>query len=92
MDIDVTPEAAAVLARSVELMGGRGVRLRLSRALGGGESVQVEVAAGPGPGDHTVEVGTLTFYVEPEVPGVVPNPVVVLEPQHERVIVRARES
>jgi Fe-S cluster assembly iron-binding protein IscA len=90
VNIEVTPEAAEVLRRSLELMGGRGIRLRLSRGLGGGESIQVEVAPGPAPGDRTTEAGGLTFYVEPEVAGVIPDPVVALEPQHEKVTVRPR--
>lgn len=91
VDIEVTPAAVEVLTRSLELMGGRGIRLRLSRGLGGGESVQVEVAAGPGPGDRTAEVSGLLFYVEPEVLSVVPRPLVALEPQHEKVTVRPQE-
>ena len=90
MEIEVTPEAAEVLARSIELMGGRGIRLRLSRGLGGGESIQVEVAPGPGPGDQSITSGGLTFYVETEVAGVMPEPLVALEPQHEKVTVRPR--
>jgi len=91
VEIEVTPEAAEVLRRSLELMGGRGIRLRLSRGLGGGESVQVEVAPGPAPGDHTTEAGGLAFYVEVEVLSVVPQPLIALEPQHEKVTVRPRE-
>ena len=93
MKIEVTPEAAAVLRRSKELMGGRGIRLRLSRGLGGGESVQVEVAAGPAPGDLTEEISDdLVLYVEPAVLDVVPEPLVALEPDHEKVVVRPRPT
>lgn len=92
MELEVTPEAADVLRRSIEAMGGRGIRLRLSRGLGGGESIQVEVAAGPADGDRTTEAAGMAFYVEPEVLSVVPNPVVALEPQHEKVTVRPREA
>jgi Fe-S cluster assembly iron-binding protein IscA len=92
MEIEVTPQAAEVLARSVQLMGGRGIRLRVSRGLGGGESVQVEVAAGPEPGDHTTESAGVTLYVEPQVLTVIPQPVLALEPQHEQVSVRSRQA
>lgn len=92
VDIEVTPEAAEVLRRSIELMGGRGIRLRLSRGLGGGESIQVEVAPGPAPGEHTTEAFGLTFYVEPQVLSLVPKPLLALEPQHEKVTVRPREG
>lgn len=95
MGIEVTPEAAAVLRRSVEMgrldtSAGQGVRLRGSKALGGGFDVQVELADGPLPGDTTIQAGGVNVYVGPEVTEAIPEAVVALEPQHEIVVVRPR--
>jgi Fe-S cluster assembly iron-binding protein IscA len=93
MAIELTPEAAEVLKRSLELGGvgaGGGIRLRAARALGGGVDVQVELAAGPEAGETTVERAGVRLFIDPEVLRAVPDPVVTLEPQHETVVVRPR--
>jgi hypothetical protein len=88
MMLEVTEEAAAVLRRSLELGGvdpGRGgVRLRPARALGGGASVQVELAEGPAPGELTFEAAGLRLFLDPALTG----SVVDVEQPHERIIVR----
>ncbi len=94
MDIEVTPEAIEVLGRSFELAGidpdTGGARLRTARGLGGGVSVQIEFASGPGPDEQVVEAGGIRLFVTPELFETVPDPVVAVEPQHDRVVVRPR--
>jgi hypothetical protein len=93
MSIEVTEEAAGVLRRSLEL--GRidpatgGVRLRRARALGGGSDVQVELAEGPAPNDEVVELEGLRVFVDPSVTEALPDAIVVVEPEHDRIAVRA---
>lgn len=95
MSIEITPEAAAVLRRSV-VMGkldpaaGQGVRLRGSKALGGGFDIQVELADGPLDGEAAIHEEGLNIYVGPEVTEAIPDAVVTLEPQHEIIVVRPR--
>ncbi|HVL64591.1 MAG TPA: hypothetical protein VM573_05400 [Actinomycetota bacterium] len=90
MALEVTEEAAEVLARSLEMAGirGGGVRLRAARGLGGGDVVQVELADGPGPGEHVVEAGRLRIFVDSEVASMWPDAVLALEPQHDTVVLR----
>ena len=94
MDVEVAPEAIEVLKRSLELAGldpaTHGVRLRTSRGLGGGTSIQVELAESPLAGEETVEVGGIKLFVDPEVLASVPDPLVTVEPQHETIVVRPR--
>lgn len=68
-----------------------GVRLRAARGLGGGSEVQIELADGPRSGEHVVEADGVTVFVDPSVADLYPDAVVALEPQHETVVVRARE-
>lgn len=93
MGIEVTPEAAAVLRRSLELAeidvsGGGGVRLRATRALGGGSDVQVELAEAALPGEVVVEQEGLRIFVDSSVGDLYPEAILALEPQHETVVVR----
>ena len=92
MDIEVTDEAVEVLKRSLDLAGidpGKGgVRLRPARGLGGGVSVQIEFAAEAGPGEEIVEVSGVRLFVTSDLTDAIPNPVVAVEPQHDRVVVR----
>ena len=94
MEIEVTPEAAEVLLRSFQLAGidptSGGVRLRPARGLGGGVSVQIEFAAAPGAEEEVVETAGVRLFVTADLPDAVPNPVVAVEPQHDRVVVRPR--
>lgn len=93
MHLQVTHEAAEVLRRSLEFgkldPETHGVRLRVATALGGGRDVQVELAAEPVAGDAVIEAHGVTLYVDPEVSQLYPEAVVAVEPQHERVVVRA---
>ena len=92
MDIEVTPEAVEVLLRSFELAGidpgSGGVRLRPARGLGGGVSVQIEFATAPMEDEEVVSTGGVRLFVQPDLVEAVPNPVVAVEPQHDRVVVR----
>lgn len=93
MGIEVTPEAAAVLRRSLELANidpdsGGGVRLRAAKGLGGGSDVQVELADGPLGGELVVEQDGIKVFVDRSVAELYPETVVALEPQHETVVVR----
>ena len=91
--IEVTPEAAQVLRRSLELGNvgtSGGIRLRGSRALGGGFEVQVELSDGPADGDAVIEQGGLRLFIEPSVTENVSDAVVALDPQHDTVSVRPR--
>ena len=94
MEIEVTPEAVEVLKRSFELAGidprAGGVRLRPARGLGGGVSVQIEFASEPGAGEEIVEVSGVRLFVTSDLTDAIPNPVVAVEPQHDRVVVRPR--
>ena len=93
MTIEVTPEAAAVLRRSLELAqidpaSGGGVRLRAATALGGGVDIQVELAEAPGPGEQVVEQDGVRVFVDRSVTELYPEAIVALEPQHETIVVR----
>ena len=93
MSIEVTPEAAAVLHRALELAqidpaSGGGVRLRAARALGGGADIQVELADASLPGEHVVEQDGVKVFVDASVMDLYPDAVVALEPQHETIVVR----
>lgn len=96
MDLQVTEEALGVLRRSIELAGldstSTGIRLRGSRGLGGGFDVQVELAREAAADEEKVTAGGLTFFVDPEIARVVPDPVVTVEPQHEVVVVRPSDA
>jgi Fe-S cluster assembly iron-binding protein IscA len=90
--IRVTDEAAELLSRSL-VMGGvdaanGGVRLRAAKALGGGVDVQVELADSPLPGETTIEAEGVRIFVDPDVTATIPDAVVAVEPQHDRIVVR----
>ncbi|HEX2240389.1 MAG TPA: hypothetical protein VHJ82_04535 [Actinomycetota bacterium] len=93
MSIQVTDEAAVVLRRSLELAGidaaTGGVRLRVAKSLGGGLDVMVEFADVPGDDEEVEEERGIRLFVHPDLRRVVADPIVVLEPQHERVVVRS---
>lgn len=89
MSIEITDEAVEVLRRSLALAGqSGGVRLRAARGLGGGVDIQVELAEGPLEGETVVEKDGVRVFVDPEVTAAMPDAVVVVEPQHELVVVR----
>ena len=95
MGIEVTDEAAEVLRRSMELSGvspeSGGIRLRATRGLGGGQEIQVELAEGARPGETVVETSEVRLFVDPEVLRSIPDAILVVEPQHEVVVVRPAE-
>lgn len=93
MTIEITPEAAAVLRRSLELAridpaSGGGVRLRAAKGLGGGADVQIELADGSLPGEEVVEQDGVRVFVDGSVTELYPDALVALEPQHETIVVR----
>jgi Fe-S cluster assembly iron-binding protein IscA len=93
MKVTVTPEAAEVLRRSLELGGVSaegGVRLRLARGLGGGSSVQVELAAGPLKGELVIEAEGVRLFVEPSALDGLTDPIVALEEPHDRIVLRSQ--
>jgi Fe-S cluster assembly iron-binding protein IscA len=96
MGIEVTEEAAEVLRRSLELGGvdpaSGGVRLRVTKGLGGGVDVQVELADGALEGETTLERAGVRIFLDPEIQNIYPDAIVALEPQHETIVVRPGES
>ena len=92
MSIDVTPEAAEVLRRSLDMSNvdpaSGGIRLRGSVALRGGFDVQVELAEAPLENEQVVEERGVRLFVGPDITETFPRAVVALEPQHEVVVVR----
>ncbi len=92
MTIEVTEEAVDVLRRSLELGGvdpaTGGVRLRAAHGLGGGIDIQVELAEGPLEGETSIEAGGVNIFVDPGVTKSMPESVVTVEPQHDRIVVR----
>ncbi|MFN2526028.1 MAG: hypothetical protein ABR505_07160 [Actinomycetota bacterium] len=96
MAIQVTDEAADALRRSLDLAGidqaTGGVRLRAAKSLGGGLDVMIEFADRPSDDEQIEEEQGIRLFVHPELHSLVANPIVVLEPQHERVVVRSSEA
>jgi len=96
VSIEVTPEAAEVLRRSLDMSnvdpGSGGIRLRGSVGLGGGFDVQVELAESPIEGEEVVEELGVRLFIGPDITSKFPEAVVALEPQHEVVVVRPAGS
>ena len=96
MAIEVTKEAIEVLRRSLEMgkvdPGRGGVRLRAARGLAGGLDVQVELAEGPLEGEITVDADDVRLFVDPGITEGLGDAVVGVEPQHERIVVRPKDS
>ncbi|MDP9067465.1 MAG: hypothetical protein M3N53_03815 [Actinomycetota bacterium] len=97
MSIEITPDAAQVLRRSLRMVDtsavpDAGVRLRAAKGLGGGTEIQVELADGPSPGETVVEQEGVRIFVDPSVTDLYSDAVVALEPQHETVVVRPRDT
>jgi Fe-S cluster assembly iron-binding protein IscA len=92
MSIEVTDEAIEVLQRSMRLgnvdTSTGGIRLRMAKALGGGSSVQVELADGAREGDGTLEMEGLRLFVDPSIAEAFPNAIVAVAPEHENIVVR----
>lgn len=92
MTVTVTDEAIEVLKGSLELAKHDpeqiGVRLRGSRALGGGFQVQVEFAENADANDTVLEQDGVRIFVSPEVLETYPEALVTVEPMHDIVTVR----
>lgn len=92
MAIEVTDEAVEVLKRSMKLgnvdTASGGIRIRMAKALGGGNDVQVELADGALEGDGIVELEGLRLFVDPSIAETIPDAIVAVEPQHENIVVR----
>jgi len=89
VSIEITPEAIEVLRRSLALAPhAAGIRLVAATGLGGGVSVQVELADGPTEGEHELERDGVRVFIDPSLTEAIPDPIVTVEPQHERVVVR----
>lgn len=92
MSIEVTGDALEVLKRSLQL--GRvdpekgGIRLRATRGLTGGFTVQVELAEGPLEGEETLRNEGLNIFIGTDITEAMPDAVVGVEPEHERIVVR----
>ena len=67
------------------------MRLRGSRALGGGYDGQVELADQPLEDEDLIEVSGLRLFVDPEVTRAMPKPVVTMDPQHDTIVIRPAE-
>lgn len=94
LDLEVTPEAIEILKRSLDLAkldpATHGIRLRTAHALGGGLQTQIELADGPAEGEATIEADGIKLFVAPDVLDSIPDPILAMEPQHERVVLRPR--
>lgn len=92
MGLQVTDEAALMLARSLEMAGidkqRGGVRLRAARGLGGGTDIQVELAEGPSTDESIIERDGVRIFVDPSVAEAFPDAVVALDPQHDTIVIR----
>jgi uncharacterized protein YneR len=92
MSIQVTDEAIEVLKNSLELAkhdpARVGVRVRGSRALGGGFQVQVEFTEDPGNDEQMIEREGVRIFVAREVTEMYPEALVTVEPMHDIVTVR----
>jgi Fe-S cluster assembly iron-binding protein IscA len=92
MPVEVTEEAAAVLRSSLELAGidttTGGARLHAARGLGGGLNIQVELADGATRGEAIIETGGIRIFIDPGVTEAIPDAIVAVEPQHDRIVVR----
>ena len=86
MAIDITPEAAEVLRRSLDMSqvdpASGGIRLRGSVALGGGFDVQVELADSPLEGEEVIEDKGIRLFIGDDITTAMPEAIVALEPQH----------
>lgn len=92
MSIEATDEAIEILRNSLALAkhdpAAVGVRVRGSRALGGGFQVQVEFAETPESDDAVLEKDGIHIFVAAEVLEVYPEAVIAVEPMHDIVSVR----
>lgn len=92
MAVEVTEEAVQVLRSSLELAGvdtaTGGARLHAAKGLGGGLNVQVELAEGAARGEAVIETGGIRIFIDPAVTEAIPDAIVAVEPQHDRIVVR----
>ncbi|MEA2510298.1 MAG: hypothetical protein QOG21_2380 [Actinomycetota bacterium] len=92
MPVEITEEAIEVLRNSLQLAGvdtaTGGARLRAARALGGGLNVQVELADAARQGDDVIEARGIRIFIDRTVSEAIPDAIVAVEPQHDRIVVR----
>jgi hypothetical protein len=92
MPVEITDEAIEVLRNSLRLAGvdtaTGGARLRAARALGGGLNVQVELAEGARQGEDVIEAQGIRIFIDRTVSEAIPDAIVAVEPQHDRIVVR----
>jgi Fe-S cluster assembly iron-binding protein IscA len=92
MPVEVTEEAVHVLRNSLELAGvdttTGGARLHAARGLGGGINVQVELASEAAGEDEVIVADGIRIFIDPSVTQAIPNAIVAVEPQHDRIVVR----
>jgi Fe-S cluster assembly iron-binding protein IscA len=94
--LEVTDDAVEVLTRSLRLAGldpkAAGVRLRPAHGLGGGTDVQIEFAESASESDEIIDAGGIRLFVDRALFDAVPEPLLVVEPQHETVAIRPRSG
>jgi Fe-S cluster assembly iron-binding protein IscA len=92
MAVEITEEAVEVLRGSLELAGvdttTGGARLHAATGLGGGLNIQVELAEGAVQGEEVIEIGGIRIFIDPGVTKAIPDAIVAVEPQHDRIVVR----
>jgi Fe-S cluster assembly iron-binding protein IscA len=92
MPVEITEEAIEVLRNSLQLAGvdmaTGGARLHTARALGGGINVQVELADAARQGEDVIETQGIRIFIDRTVSEAIPDAIVAVEPQHDRIVVR----
>jgi Fe-S cluster assembly iron-binding protein IscA len=92
MPVEITEEAIEVLRNSLRLAGvdttTGGARLHAAHGLGGGLNVQVELADAAGEGEEVIEKDGVRVFIDRTVTQAIPDAIVAVEPQHDRIVVR----
>jgi Fe-S cluster assembly iron-binding protein IscA len=92
MPVEITEQAIEVLRNSLQLAGvdmaTGGARLHAARALGGGLNVQVELADAARQDEDVVETDGVRVFIDRTVTEAIPDAIVAVEPQHDRIVVR----
>lgn len=96
MKLSISDDAAALVERSLKLAGldpsSAGVRLRVARSLGGSQSIQVELADAPSDGDEVFMQAGARVFVDPTAGELHEAATLDVEPEHERLVVRAADG
>jgi Fe-S cluster assembly iron-binding protein IscA len=85
--IEITPAAAEVLRRSLELVGAGGSSLGVRLRQAGGE-VRPRFAPEPSPGDETLELEDLRVFVDRRILEEHGDVVIDVTAEHETIVVR----